>query len=69
MKSRWLSLGIFLLVTAVPLPMVFADDDAKQFPKDASFTTLITTPRALEGLTGDNSGNLYTGGSGSTPCP
>jgi sugar lactone lactonase YvrE len=43
--------------------------DPSQFPEDATFTTLITTPRAIEGLTGDGSGNLYTGGSGATPCP
>ncbi len=32
------------------------------FPANATFTTLITTPLAIEGLTGDNSGNLYTVG-------
>src|SRR5205823_4506458 len=42
---------------------------AAQFPQDATFTTRITTPQAIEGLTGDNRGNLYTGGSGATPCP
>jgi sugar lactone lactonase YvrE len=40
-----------------------------QFPENPTFTTLITTPRAIEGLTGDVSGNLYTGGSGTSPCP
>src|SRR5439155_23543984 len=45
-----------------------------QFPQDATFTTLITTPRPIEGLTGDNSGNLYVGGSSvlitlPPPCP
>lgn len=69
MKSRWLNLAIFLLVTAVSLPLVLADDDGRQFSKDASFTTLITTPRGIEGLTGDGAGNLYTGGSGPSPCP
>jgi len=43
--------------------------DPPQFPQDATFTTLITMPRAIEGLTGDNQGNLYTGGSGTPPCP
>jgi sugar lactone lactonase YvrE len=32
------------------------------FPANATFTTLTTTPLAIEGLTGDNSGNLYTVG-------
>lgn len=40
-----------------------------QFPQGSTFTTLITTPRAIEGLTGDGRGNLYTGGSGAAPCP
>ena len=42
---------------------------SRHFPKNATFTTLITTPRPLEGLTGDNHRNLYTGGSGVPPCP
>jgi sugar lactone lactonase YvrE len=47
------------------------DDDKAQFPKNATFTTLITTPRAIEGLTGDNHGNLYVAGSGAPDpdCP
>jgi sugar lactone lactonase YvrE len=51
------------------LTHVFVWADPSQFPENATFTTLITTPRAIEGLTGDGSGNLYTGGSGATPCP
>ncbi len=43
--------------------------DPPQFPHNPTFTTLITTPRGIEGLTGDNRRNLYTGGSGTTPCP
>ena len=38
----------------------------------ASFSTLITTPIAIEGLTGDNKGNLFVAGRQSvidTPCP
>jgi sugar lactone lactonase YvrE len=51
--------------------LAWADPPA-QFPRHATFTTLIKTPRALEGLTGDGRGNLYTGGSGTSvpePCP
>lgn len=43
-----------------------------QFPQNATFTTLTTTTRSVEGLTGDNAGNLYTGGAaigGDTFCP
>ncbi len=38
-----------------------ADNDAR-FPRNATFTTLIRTPLAIEGLTGDGAGNLYTTG-------
>jgi sugar lactone lactonase YvrE len=81
MKSRWISLIVFLsfttlLVSLAPksLPNLqgssaWGDEDQLPFPKDATFTTLTTTPRAIEGLTGDNHRNLYTGGSGAPPCP
>jgi hypothetical protein len=82
MKSRWIGLLVLLsfiavcfslgsrLVPGLTGPSAWGDDDDKpQFPKNATFTTLITTPRALEGLTGDNHRNLYTGGSGAPPCP
>jgi sugar lactone lactonase YvrE len=43
---------------------------SSQFPRDVTFSTLITTPLAIEGLTADGAGNLYTVGRGSvgTPC-
>ena len=81
MKSRWISLIVFLSFTTLlfslapkSLPNLqwssaWGDEDTLPFPKDATFTTLITTPRAIEGLTGDNERNLYTGGSGAPPCP
>ncbi len=81
MKSRWISLVVFLSVTATfsllapkSVPdlggaSAWGDEDKLPFPKDATFTTLTTTPRAIEGLTGDNHRNLYTGGSGAPPCP
>ncbi len=82
MKSRWIGLLVLLsfiaisfslasrLVPGLAGPSAWGDDDDKpQFPKDATFTTLTTTPRAIEGLTGDNGHNLYTGGTGATPCP
>lgn len=42
---------------------------ADELPQNATFTTLITTPLAVEGLTGDAFGNLYTTGRGGDPCP
>jgi len=47
----------------------FADDNN---PLRASFTTLITTPLGIEGLTNDEQGNLYTTGraaAAADPCP
>ena len=81
MKSRWISLIVFLSFTTLlfslaprSLPNLqgssaWGDEDKLPFPKNATVTTLITTPRAIEGMTGDNHRNLYTGGSGAPPCP
>ena len=78
MRSQSISIKVFLLFTVILFPLApkFApgglqsvlawgddDNDRRSFPQKATFTTLITTPRALEGLTGDNHGNLYIGGS------
>src|SRR5215467_638515 len=38
-------------------------------PQPSTVTTLVTTPRSIEGLTGDNTGNLYLAVSGAAPCP
>jgi sugar lactone lactonase YvrE len=81
MKSRWISLIVFLSFTTMLFSLApktvpdsvgssaWGDGYELPFPKDATFTTLTTTPRAIEGLTGDNHRNLYTGGSGTSPCP
>jgi len=53
---------VFLGLSLLTWPLAWADDDHARFPRDASFTTLITTPLAIEGLTGDHHGNLYTTG-------
>src|SRR5215467_11834603 len=58
----------FLGLSLCTWALAWADDDAR-FPRDASFKTLITTPLVIEGLTGDNRGNLYTTGRGGNPCP
>ncbi len=59
-------LGLSLFAWA----LAWADDDHHaRFPRDPTFTTLITTPLAIEGLTGDDQGNLYTTGRGVDPCP
>src|SRR5258705_6710214 len=60
-------LGLSLFAWA----FAWADDDDHhaRFPGDATFTTLITTLFTIEGLTGDDRGNLYTTGRGVSPCP
>lgn len=73
MKGKWLVALVFAFVVGLGWSLVWADDPP-QFPQNATFTMLITTPRAIEGLTGDNAGNLYTGGAaitslGDTFCP
>ena len=81
MKSRWIRLVVFLSFAAILFSSVptsfpnlggssaWGDDDDRSFPRNATVTTLITTPRSIEGLTGDNQNNLYTGGWGTSPCP
>ena len=76
MKSRWIGLVVFLSFTAIFFSLApksvpdlggssaWGDDDDKlPFPKNATVTTLITTPRRIFALTGDNHRNLYTVGS------
>ena len=82
MRSRWIGLVIFLSFTGIFFSLApksvpdlggssaWGDDDDKlPFPKNATVTTLITTPRRLLRLTGDNHRNLYTVGFGTPPCP
>ncbi|HXV78294.1 MAG TPA: SMP-30/gluconolactonase/LRE family protein [Candidatus Binatia bacterium] len=84
MESRWIGLVVFLLFTGIffslaPTPQYVPDlggssawgddDDKLPFRRNATVTTLITTPRLVEGLTGDNHGNLYTFARGTPPCP
>jgi hypothetical protein len=61
--------AIIVLLAFRAVPLQAQDADRPLFPQPATFTTLITTPRVIEGLTGDNGENLYTAGSGSPPCP
>jgi DNA-binding beta-propeller fold protein YncE len=82
MKSRWIGLIVFLSFTAIIFSLApkfvldlggssaWGDDDDKlPFPKNATVTTLITTPRRISALTGDNHGNLYTAALITPPCP
>src|SRR5262245_11580482 len=81
MKSRWISLIIFLSITTLlfslapkSLPNLegssaWGDEDRLPFPKNATFTTQTLTPLPIEGLTGDRTGNLYTTGRATAPEP
>lgn len=68
MNARHRFIALSLLVSA---PLLISAAQA------ASFSTLIKTPLTIEGLTGDNRGNLYTpgrrvlttAGDPGTPCP
>ena len=71
MLSRILAvLSAWLLCAAFP---ALADTpNAHNIPGNVNFSTLITTPLAIEGLSGDGSGNLYTVGRSpgvGVPCP
>ena len=60
-----------LVACAVSMP-ARADDNRQPFPPGATFSTLITTPLGIEGMTGDRQGNLYVPGRVTTPgaeCP
>jgi sugar lactone lactonase YvrE len=53
-------------------PALADTPNAHNIPNNVNFFTLITTPLAIEGLSGDGSGNLYTVGRSpgvGVPCP
>ena len=63
MKSRWIGLVVFLLFTGIFFSLALKsvpdlggssawgdDDDKLPFPKNATVTTLITTPRRVCGV-------------------
>jgi len=62
--SAWLLCAAFPALADTP--------NAHNIPGNVNFSTLITTPLAIEGLSGDGSGNLYTVGRSpgvGVPCP
>lgn len=71
MKTREFLIALSLLVSGmVALPA--GADDEHHFPQEATFRTLVKTDLNIEGLTGDNRGNLYTPGRATTAsadCP
>ena len=53
------SLIALSLLVSLPVAVPALADDGGSFPKAPTFSTLITTPLPIEGMTGDNRGNLY----------
>ena len=49
-------------LAALSTPTIADCDHEGLFPRNATFTTLAITPLAIEGLTADDAGNLYTTG-------
>jgi sugar lactone lactonase YvrE len=66
MKVSWFATLLSPLIMGLGSPAVAGPPESRQ---NVTFTTLVTIPRAIEGLTGDGNSNLYTGGSGNAPCP
>lgn len=62
MKHRGLIWLFVFCVIGLGWSLSWAEDDSSQFPQNATFTTRAITPFAIEGLTGDATGNLYTTG-------
>jgi sugar lactone lactonase YvrE len=59
MNTRITLIALSLLFSGA-LSIPAAADDGHHFPQEATFTTLVTTTLNIEGMTGDNQGNLYT---------
>jgi sugar lactone lactonase YvrE len=56
------SLIALSLLVSLPVAVPALADDDHHFPKNVTFSTLITTPLVIEGMTNDNRGNLYVPG-------
>jgi sugar lactone lactonase YvrE len=71
MKIARSLIALSLLVSPLVAVPALADDGGP-FPKHPTFSTLVTTPLPIEGMTGDHRGNLYvparTAGPG-VSCP
>jgi len=61
MNARNIVVALSVLLSA-PVSLPSAAEDGDRFPQGATFTTLITTPLNIEGMTGDDQGNLYVPG-------
>lgn len=64
MKAKWFISLAFFTIFGLGWSLARADE----LPGDVDFETLMTFPLAIEGLTGDRNGNLYTAERGGDPC-
>jgi sugar lactone lactonase YvrE len=64
MKTKWFISLVFLIVVGLGSSLAEEDD----LPRKVDFETLATFPLAIEGLTGDRNGNLYTTERGGDSC-
>ena len=72
MLTKLIKLIVSLLGFSLMVWLPATADDGHAIPRDATFSTRITTPLVIEGLTGDHSGNFYTTGrtpGNGVPCP
>ena len=63
MKGKWFISLVLALVLGFGWSLARADD----LPKNVDFDTIVLFPLAIEGLTGDKDGNLYTTERGGEP--
>ena len=71
-NARLVAAGCAAALAALSTFAFADDDDRGRFPRNATFTTRALTPFAIEGLTGDAAGKLYTTGrqpDGNKKCP
>jgi sugar lactone lactonase YvrE len=72
MRSRCTRVVVFSLLLSTSFSTSAWSADEEAFAPDATFTTVATTPLGIEGLTGDDQGNLYVGariGVAGQACP
>lgn len=71
-NARFIAAASAAALAALSAVAIADDDHRGRFPQNASFTTRALTPFAIEGLTGDSAGKLYTTGrqpDGNKKCP
>ena len=73
MRTKVIAILLAAAAVGAAAVAVRADDDhdSPRLPDNATFTTLTVTDLAIEGLTSDAYGNLYTTGRATAPdkCP